>query len=101
MPVKRDRFEQGTRRYSIEGEIVDLLYDNQERAYNIHEITIEVMQPGWSESKIDSRSFEKYIGCILDLATVSSILDQLVDDGQIERRILDTGDGKRSYYAAR
>jgi hypothetical protein len=100
MPVDAATFEQGDERYSIENEIVHFLQDNRERAYNVREITLEVMETGWSEANIESSSFEEYVGCFLDLATVSSILDALVDDGRAKRRILDTGQGERSYYRA-
>lgn len=101
MPIDADTFEQGTKRYSIEEDIIQLLYDDTKRAYNVHEITVEVMKPGWSKSNVEFRDFDEYVGCLLDLATVRTIVDQLVDDGEIERRILDTEDGKRSYYRAR
>jgi|GEM_PF-2682397 len=100
MPVDAERFEGGEERYSIENEIVHFLYDNRERAYNVREITVEVMGPGWSESDVERPDFEEYVGCVLDLATVSSILDTLVDDGGVERRILETERGERSYYRA-
>lgn len=100
MPVDEATFEQGDERYSIENEILHFLHDNREQAYNVHEITVEVMETGWSEANVESGDFEDFIGCFLDLATVSSILDTLVDDGRAKRRILDTGQGERSYYRA-
>lgn len=100
MPVDADTFEQGVERYSIENEIVHFLQENREQAYNVHEITVEVMEPGWSEANVDSDDIDDVVGCMLDLATVSSILDALVDDGRLNRRILDAGQGERSYYQA-
>lgn len=100
MPVNADTFERGDERYSIENEIIHFLHENRERAYNVHEITVEVMETGWSESNVESYDFEAFVGCFLDLATVSSILDALVDNGRAERRILDAGQGERSYYRA-
>jgi hypothetical protein len=100
MPIDKATFEEGEKRYSIENEIIHFLQDHRGKAYNIHEITVEVMEPGWSESNIDRADLEEFVGCFLDLATVSTILDGLVDDGQAQRRILDTGQGERSYYCA-
>lgn len=100
MPVDSDTFERGEKRYSIENEIVHFLHDNRDEAYNVREITVEVMDPGWSESNVDDPDFEAYVGCVLDLATVSTTLDALVDDGRVERRIIDVGEGERSYYRA-
>ncbi|MCU4742166.1 hypothetical protein [Natronoglomus mannanivorans] len=101
MPIDASVFERGEERYSIEDEIVHLLQENSDTAYNVYEITTQVMEPGWSESNTDlSADYAEYVGCFLDLATVNSILDQLVDDGMVERRILDDGDGERSYYRA-
>jgi beta-lactamase superfamily II metal-dependent hydrolase len=34
----------------------------------------------------------------VDLTTVSAILDRLVDNGRLERRLIDVGQGERSYY---
>lgn len=100
MPVTRDAFDEGEERYSIESEIVRFLHDNPEKAYNVREITVEVMETGWSEANVESTEFDELVGCVLDLATVSSIMDHLVDNGQVKRRIFDDGRGKRSYYAA-
>lgn len=100
MPVDAATFEQGQERYSIENEIIHFLHDNKDRAYNVREITLEVMEAGWSEANVESRELDDIVGCILDLATISSILDHLVDNGQVERRILDAGNGDRSYYKA-
>lgn len=99
MPVSKERFERGEKRYSIEHAIIQYLHENPERAYNVHEITVDVLEPGWSKTSFDSEAgFEAYVDCVLDLATVSSILDALVDDGVLERRILDRGEVERSYY---
>lgn len=95
-----DTFQRGEERYSIEHEIVNFLYDNPEKGYNVHEITVEVMEPGWSEANVDQPDVEEMVGCVLDLATVSSILDRLVDDGKLYRRIVDDGDGARSFYSS-
>lgn len=100
MPITAKQFDRGEEEYSIEYEIVRLLNDNPERAYNVHEITVEVMETGWSEANVESGDFEEFVGCVLDLATVSSIMDRLVDNGRVDRRILDDGEGERSYYAA-
>ena len=60
------------------------------------------MEPRWSRTTLDSDAgFEEYVDCFLDLATVSSILDALVDDGVLERRILDRDGGERGYYRIR
>lgn len=102
MPIDRKTFERGAERYSIENEIIHFLHENRDRAYNVHEITLAVMEPGWSESNVDpAEDFDEYLGCVLDLATVSSILDGLVDNGALERRIVDIGEGERSYYRGR
>ncbi|WP_101296773.1 hypothetical protein [Halegenticoccus soli] len=58
------------------------------------------MDRGWSEVNVESADLGEYIGCFLDLATVSSILDKLVDNGGLKRRIVDVGAGERSYYRA-
>ena len=100
MPIDTETFKAGEERYSIENAIVHFLHANRERAYNVREITVEVMDPGWSEANVESREFDDLIGCFLDLATVNSILDTLVDDGGLKRRIVDVGDGERSYYRA-
>lgn len=100
MPIDSETFERGKERYSIENEIIHFLQENRDRAYNVHEITVEVMEPGWSEANVSADDFDDFVGCVLDLATVSSILDALVDDGRLNRRVLDAGQGERSYYQA-
>lgn len=102
MPVPIETFEQGEERYSIEHAIIQFLRENPERAYNLHEVTVDVLEPGWSKTTLASDAgFEEYVDCFLDLATVSSILDALVDDGVLERRLLDRGGVERSYYRIR
>lgn len=100
MPISKAEFEEGKERYSIENEIIHVLHEHSDQAYNIHEITVEVMDLGWSEANVEEANFESFVGCVLDLATVSSILDKLVDNGRVKRRIVDTGEGERSYYRA-
>lgn len=100
MPIDTGTFEGGEERYSIEDEIVHFLHENRDRAYNVHEIAVKVMQPDWSGADSESPDIEAFVGCVLDLATVSSIVDSLVDNGGLKRRIVDDGDGERSYYRA-
>ena len=100
MPIDLDTFEQGGERYSIEERIIQFLHDHDDRAYNVLEITEEVMETGWSEANVDYTD-DALIGCIIDVATVSAIVDRLVDNGALERRIVDTGQGERSYYRTR
>lgn len=102
MPISRETFEQGEERYSIEHATIEFLHENSERAYNVHEITVEVLEPEWAGATLDSDvDFESYVECFLEVATVSSILDALVDDGVLERRMLDVEGTERSYYRIR
>lgn len=100
MPIDRATFEEGEERYSIENEIISFLQDRDEEAFNVREITAGVMTPGWSEANVNDPDLDDFIGCVLDIATVNSILDALVDDGAVTRRIVDEGQGERSYYRA-
>ena len=101
MPIDVETFQKGDERYSIENEIIYFLHDNRDRAYNVHEVTKAVMEPGWSETNAEQPiSDEERLGRILDATTVSGILDKLVDNGGVERRIVDDGSGRRSYYRA-
>jgi predicted transcriptional regulator len=99
MPIDRATFEEGEERYSIESEIISFLHDQSEEAFHVGEITKEVMNIGWSEANVKDPDVDDLIGCVLDVATVNSILDALVDDGAVKRRIVDEGQGERSYYA--
>jgi hypothetical protein len=102
VPISLETFEQGCERYSIEQQVLRFLQNNSEQAYNVQEVTVEVMDTGWSEANVDHPfENEEVVGWVLDVATVSSILDQLVDHGALDRRIVDTGAGERSYYGAR
>ena len=103
MPVDRETFEgRGEERYSIENDVISFLHEHRDEAFNVREIAVAVMDPGWSEANVEEPAeFETYLGCFLDLATVNSIVDTLVDNGALERRILDVGEGERSYYRAR
>lgn len=99
MPIDPDTFEQGGERYSIEHRIRKFLRDNHDRAYNVHEVAEAVMDTGWSETNVeDLPGRGDLFGWVLDVATVSSILDELVDHGVLERRVVDVGEGERSYY---
>ncbi|WP_135852059.1 hypothetical protein [Halorussus salinus] len=102
MPISRDRFERGGERYSIEERILTFLEEHDQQAYNVREIAEAVMETGWSESNVEQPfEDEEHVGWVLDVATVSSILDRLVDNGALERRVVDTGTGERSYYRTR
>ena len=102
MPISLDRFERGGERYSIEERILTFLEEHDQQAYNVREITEEVMETGWSESNVEQPfGDEEHVGWVLDVATVSSILDRLVDNGALERRVVDTDTGERSYYRTR
>lgn len=101
MPIDLDRFETGGERYSIEARVLRFLQTNDDRAYNVIEIADEVIDTGWSEANVDCPLEGDVAGWVIDVATVSSILDRLVDNGVVERRVVDTGPGARSYYHAR
>ena len=102
MPIDLETFRRGEERYSIENEIIQFLHDNKTRAFNVHEITDAVMDIGWSEANVEETAdCNASVGWVLDMATVSSVLDEMVDHGGVERRIVDTGDGPRSYYRAK
>ncbi|WP_115863868.1 hypothetical protein [Halorussus litoreus] len=117
MPISVDAFERGGERYSVEERIVEFLRENDQQAYNVREITEAVMETGWSETNVERELDGEFddeldsqpddgldgelLGCIVDLATVSSILDRLVDHGALERRVVDAGEGERSYYRTR
>lgn len=102
MPISRETFEQGSERYSIEERLLRFLQENHQQAYNVGEIAEEVMETGWSETNVEHPYEDnEVVGWVLDVATVSAILDRLVDHGALERRVVDTNVGKRSYYRAR
>lgn len=101
MPIDLDRFERGGERYSIEDKVREFLQANDDYAYNVTEIADEVMETGWSEANVDCPLDSEIAGWVIDVTTVSSILDRLVDNGVVERRVVDTGLGARSYYRAR
>lgn len=102
MPLSAKLFERGVERPSIENRVVRLLHANRERAFTAREITRTVVDTARFETPVDvPADSAEFIDYVLMLATVSSILDSLVDDGALERRIVDDGRGKRSYYRSR
>jgi hypothetical protein len=99
VPIDSQTFEAGEAEYSIEQRILDFLEENPQQAYNVREITVEVMDVGLSEQNVDRPSdVQTFMSEFVDLTTVSVILDRLVDNGRLERRLIDVGQGKRSYY---
>lgn len=101
MPIDGEQFVEGEVEGSIERRILDLLFANPNTAYNTQEIALEVMDIGISERNVDRPSdLKSQLADFLDLATVSTILDDLVDTGEADRRLVDTGEGLRSYYRA-
>lgn len=101
MPIDTETFDRGDPEGSIESEILDLLYENPETAYNSREIASEVMDGGLSARYDDgpgdvSSLAEEFF----DIAAVVSILDRLVDDHNIDRRVVEAGHAGRSYYRA-
>lgn len=92
----------GESHYSVEQEILNFLKENPGKAYNVREITMEVMNVGLAERNVSRPSnIQRLMAELVDVATVATTLDGLVDDGLLERRILDVGKGKRSYYRTR
>ncbi|WP_135535411.1 hypothetical protein [Halostella pelagica] len=85
--------------YSIERKILNHLRENPRKAYNVREITVEVMDVGLPEQTVDRPTdVQTFISGFVDLAPVSVILDRLVDDGRLERWLIDVGQAYRSYY---
>ncbi|WP_158057435.1 hypothetical protein [Halorussus halophilus] len=101
MPIDARHFERGVERGSIEREIVRFLHANDERAYDVYEVTTAVMGDDWCEAD-PGESFESELSVeqILDVATVKSILERLVHNGGAERRVVDAERGKRPFYRA-
>ena len=101
MPIDPERFDQGQTTDSVESRILDLLYENPGLAYNVREVAVEVMSEGVSERNVDRPSDEQeFMALFLDVATVATILERLCDDKKVVRRLVDTGEGLRSYYRA-
>ena len=100
MPIDAQTFERGAEWGSVEREIIRFLYANEDRAYDVYEITAATDR-GWCESET-GESFESDLSVeqILDVATVKSILERLVHNGGVERRIVDEAGGKRPFYRA-
>ena len=60
-----------------------------------------MMETGVSERNVDRPSdLQAFMAQYLDVATVSTVLEGLCDDKKVVRRLVDTGEGKRSYYRA-
>lgn len=101
MPIDAATFERGEPEGSIERRIREFLYANPESAYNVREIAVEVMDLGVSERNVSRPTdVQTFMAEFLDVATVSAILDRQVDVGHVDRRLVDAGQGKRSYYRA-
>lgn len=101
MPIDPETFDEGETTDSVESRILDLLYENPNRAYNVREIAVEVMSEGVSERNVDRPSDEQeFMALFLDIATVATVLERLCDDKKVVRRLVDTGEGLRSYYRA-
>lgn len=99
VPIDSHTFEAGEAEHSIERKILGLLEENPQKAYNVREITVEVMDVGLSEQNVDRPSdIQTFMAEFVDLTTVSAILDRLVDNGRLERRLIDAEQGERSYY---
>lgn len=100
MQIDRETFREGQKRDSIEQKIIDYLHANSAQAFNIQEITDGVIDPGGTEMKIAESKETTLPGDLIDRATVRSIVDSLADNGTLERRLVDSGERKRSYFAA-
>ena len=101
MPIDAERFEQGHAEESIESRVLDLLYGNPDEAYSSREIAIEVMDDGLSpEPSAQPESDAEFAREFLDVAAVTAILDALVDDHYVDRRVVEVGNAARSYYRA-
>ena len=101
MPIDVQAFEEGVEYGSIEREIIRFLYANEGSAFDVYEITAAATDQEWCESET-SESFETELSVaqILDVATVNSILERLVHNGGVDRRVVDDGSGERPFYRA-
>lgn len=101
MPIDAEGFERRDPEESIEDRVLELLYGNPETAYNSREIAVEVMDDGLSVQDPDQpEAGEEFTAEFVDVATVTSILDALVDDHNIDRRVVEVGNVERSHYRA-
>lgn len=99
VPLSAKRFERGVERPSIEDRVVSFLHANPDRAFSVREVAV-VVEPERFDGPVDATD-SSVLDRVRHLATVSSILDSLVDDGALERRIVDDGRRERSYYRSR
>ena len=99
VPIDSQTFESGESKRSIERRVLDLLEENPGKAYNVREITVEVMDLGLSERNVERPTdVQSFMAEFVDVATVTTILDRCVERGLLKRRTLDVGEGERSYY---
>jgi hypothetical protein len=101
MPIDAETFDRGEPSDSIESRILQFLYDEPETAYTSREIATAVMDEGVSVDRADRPAdHEAFALEFFDVAAETSILDQLVDDHHVERRVVSVGSVSRSYYRA-
>lgn len=77
MPVSADRFDRGEEHYPIESEIVRPLQENPGTAYTLRSEHRRGHGSDRSESNVEPADFDEFVV-----------------------RVLDDGEGERSYYAA-
>ena len=101
MPIDAETFDRGDPSDSIESRILEHLYGHPETAYTSREIATEVMDEGVSVARADQPADDEAFALeFFDVAAVTSILDQPVDDPPVERRVVSVGSVSRSYYRA-
>jgi hypothetical protein len=83
VPVDSRRFEDGESRRSTERRVLGLLQRNPERAYDVREVAVAVMDLGLSERNVERRTdAQAFVAEFVDVATVTTVLDRRVDRGQ-------------------
>lgn len=99
MPIDAETFERGEQRASVEDRIRAFFREHPERAYDTHEVAVAVTDV--DASSVPSELPRELVGdvqYVLGLTTVYTLLEELVDNGALDRRVVEREEGPRSYY---
>ena len=94
MPISNEEFQRGREREALKDRVRRFLYENDDRAFTVYEISDEV---GFIASAPPSHREQP-----TDMAAVSVqvVLLGLFDNGIVDSRIVDDGDVPKRYYKA-
>lgn len=104
MPIDEDEWEEGRSAEAIEYKILDFLRKNKPKAYSFDELRGRFGKSKDLET-VDREDFFQGLNQVMmdiaDTIKINDALDQLIEEGKVERREIEQDIGTETYYRAK